>query len=208
MIVLDGRMIVHMVAAEIGEAAGRQLHAVEAALVKPMAGGFHRGVGDAGIRQFPQQLVQGDRIGRRQRAIVVAARRHHAGGADRSGGIAGLLPDLPGEGGDRCLAAGAGHRDHGLRLLAEIARRTQRQRQARIVDRQHRNRQPGNGAALAGHDGGGATLGGIGSIGRAIRLGTGEREKDDARFYLAGIRRNPCNLQIDGSCSLDRQDTG
>ena len=147
-----------------------------------------------------QKLVQGDRIGRRQRAIVVATRRHHAGGADRSGGIAGLLPDLPGKGGDRCLAAGAGHSDHGFRLLAEIAGRTQRQRQARIIHRQHWNQQPGNGTAC--DDCGSATLGSVGSIGRAIRLGTGEREEDDARFHLAEIRRNPGNLQIGGSCSF------
>ncbi|MGY3331765.1 hypothetical protein ACVILI_004782 [Mesorhizobium sp. USDA 4775] len=124
-------------------------HPVETALVEPMAGGFHRSVGDTGIGQFPQQLMQGNRIGRGQRAIVVAAGRHHAGGADRSRGIARLLPDLPGEGGDRGLAAGAGHRHHGLRLLAEIAGGTQRQRQARIVDRQHRNRQSGDGTAFA-----------------------------------------------------------
>ncbi len=146
--------------------------------------------------------MQRDRIGRGQRAIVVAARRHDAGGADRSGGMAGLFPDLPGEGSDRRLAAGAGHRDHGLWLLAEIACRTQRQRQARsstastgTCSRQghcpglQRSRWP--------------TPGRVGGIGRAIRLGAGERKKDDARFYLAGIRRNPGNLQIGGSCSFD-----
>ncbi len=43
-----------MIAAEIGEAAGGELHTVEAALVEPVAGGFHRGVRDAGVRQFPE----------------------------------------------------------------------------------------------------------------------------------------------------------
>ena len=96
MIVLDRRMVVHVVAAEIGEAAGGKPHAVEPALVEPVAGGLHRGVGDAGIREFAQQLVQRDRIGRGQRAVFVAAAarrrrscrcsRPHGRPAPRSGG--------------------------------------------------------------------------------------------------------------------------
>ncbi len=36
----QGRMIVEMVAAEIGEGAGRDTHAVESALIEPVRGGF------------------------------------------------------------------------------------------------------------------------------------------------------------------------
>ena len=85
-IVLDRRMIVHVVAAEIGEAAGGEPDAVEPALVEAVAGGFHRGVGDAGIGEFGEQLVKLDRVGRGERAVVVAAGRDDAGGADAGGG--------------------------------------------------------------------------------------------------------------------------
>ena len=124
------------------------LHAVEPALVEPVARGLHRRMGDAVVGEFGQQPVQRDRIGRGQRAIVVAAGRDDAGGADAGGGMAGLLPDLAREGGDRGLAAGAGDGDHGCRLRAGRSARRQRQRTARIVDarsparRQRRQRHP------------------------------------------------------------------
>ena len=80
------------------KAPAASLHAVEPALVEAMARRFHRRMGDAGIREFAQQLVQRDRIGRGQRAVFVAAGRDDAGRADGGGGMAGLLPDLPREG--------------------------------------------------------------------------------------------------------------
>ena len=70
-----------------------------------------------------QQPVQRDRIGRRQRAVFVAAGRDDAGRADAGGRDAGLLPDLAGEGGDRGLAAGAGHGDHRRRAGADRSAR-------------------------------------------------------------------------------------
>ncbi len=80
--------------------AGGEPDAVEPALVEAVAGGFHRGVGDARVGKFGQQLVELDRIGRGERAVVVAAGRDDARGADAGGGLAGLLPDLAREGGD------------------------------------------------------------------------------------------------------------
>ena len=47
------------------------------------------------VREFGEQAVQRDRIGRRQRAIFVAAGRDDAGRADAGRRLAGLLPDLP-----------------------------------------------------------------------------------------------------------------
>jgi hypothetical protein len=184
MIVLDRRVIVHVVAAEIGEAAGRELHAVEAALVETMAGSLHRCMGDAGVGQFLEQPVQRHRIGRGQRAILVPARRHHTGSADGSGGKTCLLPYLPCEGGDRSLAAGAGHSDHGLRLPPEEARGTQRQRKGADRRRKNRGRETGK------------PLDPAATIAAAPRLAASAAklvpsalvpasEKDDARSYLA-----------------------
>ena len=65
MIVLDRRMIVHVVAAEIGEGAGREFHAVEPTLVEAVARRLHGGMGDAGRSQFGKQHVQRHGIGRR-----------------------------------------------------------------------------------------------------------------------------------------------
>ena len=139
-IVLDRRMVVHVVAAEIGEGAGGEPHAVEPALVEAVARRFHRGVRDTFVGELPQQPMQRHRIGRRQRAIFVAAGRDDAGRADAGRRLAVLLPDLPGERSDRRLAAGAGDGDHRVGLLAEEARCRQRQRQPRIGDFDHRHR--------------------------------------------------------------------
>ena len=97
MVMLDRRVIVHVVAAEIGEPAGGKAHTVQTALVQTVAGGFHRAMSHAGNRQFREQLVQGDWIRRRQRSIVLAARCNHACGADARRGEAGMRPYLPRE---------------------------------------------------------------------------------------------------------------
>ena len=85
MVVLDRRVVVHVVAAEIGEGRGSQLHAVQAFLVETMARRLHGSMCNAGRLQFGQKLVQCDRIRGRQRTVIVAPRRHHAGGADARG---------------------------------------------------------------------------------------------------------------------------
>ena len=105
-----------MIAREIGETARRQPHPIEAELVEPMRGGLHRKMGDLVLRELVQHAMQCHRIGCRQRAIGGAIRPDDAGGAKRRGTMAERGPDLPHEGGDRCLAAGAGHRDDRCRL--------------------------------------------------------------------------------------------
>ena len=139
MIVLDGRMIIHVVAAEIGETAGRQPHPVEPPLVETVARRLHRGMGDAGLGQFGEQPVQRDRIRRGERAVFVAARRDDARRPDRCRRKSRLLPDLARERGDRGLAAGAGDGHHRLGLATEEARGAQRQCQARVFHLEARN---------------------------------------------------------------------
>ena len=53
-----------MVAGDVGEARRRQVHAVEPALVEPVARGLHRRVGHALVGELGQQPVQRDRLGR------------------------------------------------------------------------------------------------------------------------------------------------
>ncbi len=70
-VVLDRRVVVHVVAAEIGEGAPPKAARRRGALVEAVAGSFHRRMGDAGIGEFGEQLVQRYRIGRGQRTVVV-----------------------------------------------------------------------------------------------------------------------------------------
>ena len=149
MVLLDGRMVVHVVAAEIGEGAGREPDAVEPPLVEAVARRLHRGMGDAGIGKLGEQLVQLDRIGRGELTVVVAAGRHDAGGADAGRRVSRLLPDLAGEGGDRGLAAGAGDGDHGFRLARIKPRRDPREHKPGIFDGNHRRWRRPSAAPLA-----------------------------------------------------------
>ena len=65
-------MIVEMIAAEVGEAAGRDAHAVEPMLVEPVRGGLDREMRDAFAGELIQRAVQRDRIGRGERAVDLA----------------------------------------------------------------------------------------------------------------------------------------
>ena len=51
---LEVGVVVEVVAAEVGEARGREVHAVEAALVEAVARRFHGGVGDALVGELGQ----------------------------------------------------------------------------------------------------------------------------------------------------------
>ena len=126
------RMVVHVIAREIGEAAGGDAHAIEPELVEPVRGRLEGQMRDAVAGDFVKLPVQRDRVRRRQRAVHRALRRNQTDGADAGGSVAEPFPDLARERGDRRLAAGPGHR-RCCRGLARIkSRRRQRQRAARI----------------------------------------------------------------------------
>ena len=90
-----------------------------------------------------QQPVQRDRIGRGQRAIFVAAGRDDAGRADAGRRLAVLLPDLPGEGGDRGLAAVPVTATMVSGCLPKKRAAVERQRQPRVGDFDDRHRDAG-----------------------------------------------------------------
>ena len=112
----DIRMIIHVVARQIGKTAGSDAHAVEPELVEPVRGSLEREMRDAVACDLVELAMQRDRIGRGQRAIDGALRRHQSDGADAGGSVSQPLPDLAREGGNRGLAAGAGHRRDRRRL--------------------------------------------------------------------------------------------
>ena len=116
---LHARVIVEMVAAEIGEGGGLQPHAVQPVLVEAVRGGLEGQMRDALGRQLRQRPVQRDRVGRGQRAVDAAVGLDEADGAERGGLAAERGEDLAREVGHRGLAAGAGDGDDGRGLGAD-----------------------------------------------------------------------------------------
>ncbi len=192
-------MVVHVVAAEIGKGRSRKLDAVEPALVEAVAGSLHRRMGDAGICEFGKKLVQGNRIGRGERTVVVAAGRHHACRADHRGSKARMRPDLPGEGGDRGLAGRARHRNHRLRLATVERGGGAREKGARVAERKN-----GCGGSIrldAGFsdDGNGAARKRVDDIAGAVCLGAGDGDEKISWLHMPAVGRNAGNLDLRGS---------
>ena len=185
-------MIIHVVAREIGEAAGRDAHAVEAELVEPMRGRFERKMRDAVARDLVELPVQCDRVRRGQRAVDGAFWRNETDGADARGVMAKTLPDLPRESGNRCLAAGARHRRDGVRLLRIKFRRSQRQRAARIFADDEGNArafQP-----MVACDSNGTGHNGRIYKTRTVSLAARERKEQIARLHRAAVDGQPPHL--------------
>jgi len=136
-IVVEPRVIIQMVLAEVGKRRCRQPHPVQPPLRQAVRGGFHRCMGHASLGHIRQQPVQRNRL-----RCGVAQRRaegsFHPGGADIHRLPAQRRPDLPGKGRHRGLAVGAGHRHHRLRLRAKPQRRRIGQRLPRIFGQHHR----------------------------------------------------------------------
>ncbi len=68
-IILGRRVVIHVVAAEIGEGAGGKPHAVEPLLVEAVRRRLHREMGDARVGERLKRPVEGQRVRRRQRTI-------------------------------------------------------------------------------------------------------------------------------------------
>ena len=88
----ERRMIVEMIAADIGEGAGRDAHAVEPVLVEAVRGRFQHQMRHALAGELVERAMQRDRIGRGERAVDLAPRRNQADGADARRRLAGRLP--------------------------------------------------------------------------------------------------------------------
>ena len=73
-----GAVIIQMIARQIGERRGADLHAVESVLIEPVARRFHGQMGHAFVGQRLQRAMQVDRIGRGQTAGKIRFRRDDA----------------------------------------------------------------------------------------------------------------------------------
>ena len=196
-------MIIHVVARQIGEAAGRDAHAVETILIEPVRGRFEGEMRDAVARDLVELSMQRDRIGRGQRAVDGALRRYQPDGADAGGGMPEPLPDLAREGGDRGLAAGAGDGGDGRGLLRIKLRRGQRQRAARIGRGHERHGQALRRMIAGNRDGAGRNR--RIDEARAVGPAAGEREEQIARLDHAAVHGEARDVDRPGlrvDCSL------
>ena len=159
-IFVKARVVIQVILAEIGEGPGLDPHPVQAALIQSVAGGLHRGMGDARGDRLGQDAVQGQRIGGGMGKLrLVIALDPHRAQADRL--VAQRLPDLAGEAGHAGLAAGAGDGHDMVGLIGEPQRRGAGQGCARILGHDQRpvpaRQDVGGdlGALTVGQDGGG-----------------------------------------------------
>src|SRR5262245_58402972 len=133
-VILQCRMIIEMIAAEIRKAAGRDTHAVETALIEPMRRRFDRKVRHAFAGELIEAAVQCNRVWRCERAVDLMLGRDEPYRADAGRRMAERDPDLTGERRNRRLSARASNRRDHLRLTREQCRRSQRQSPARVLD--------------------------------------------------------------------------
>ena len=188
-IVLERRVIVEMIARQIGEGGGGQAHAVEPLLVEPVRGGLHRQMRDAGVGE------RCERSGAARSGPASSASRRSLTGREttpsvpsEAASIAEPAPDLAREGGDRGLAAGAGDGGDGRGLARIEARGGAREREARVVDAHERRTSETSGARSPTTDAAPLASASRG-MSEAVVLRAREREEDVARLDLAAVRR-------------------
>ena len=78
-IMRDVRMVIHVVAREIGESAGRYAHAVQPILIEPVRRGLECQMADAVSGNLVELAMQRDRVRRQAAATVLVARRPRPG---------------------------------------------------------------------------------------------------------------------------------
>src|SRR4051794_23387280 len=104
----EARVVIEMVAGDVGEPTGRDPHAVETVLIEAVRRGFEREMRHSLLGETMQRAMQTDRIGRGERAVGLPPRRHDTHRSDAGGRVPECSPDLTGESRDRSFAAGAG----------------------------------------------------------------------------------------------------
>ena len=120
---IEVRMIVEMIARDVGECRRGKVQAIEPVLIEPMRRSFDREMADAIAGQGLKRAMQLDRVGCGQCAVAFAARRNDTNCADARGLVAVRRPDLPRERCHRSFAARPGDGGNGTRLASEEFRR-------------------------------------------------------------------------------------
>ena len=193
----ERRVIIEMVAADIGEGAGGDTHAVEPELIEAVRRRLQHQMGDVVAGQFVERTVQRDRIGRGQRAVDFAPRRNQADGADARRRLSGRFPDLAGERGDRGLAAGSGDGRDGVGLTLEEPRGRDRERASRIADA-HEGDAVGqrDRRHLLRHDRDRAGINRAPHEFEPVILGARHRHEQALGLDLAAVGRDPPHIEV------------
>ena len=152
-IVLHRRVIIEVIAAEVGERPGHDLRPLVAELRQPVARCLISDVGDALAREAAEIGEKRDDIGGGQSGRNRLVRRCHPQRADRGRAVPSHAPQLPGHLDATGLAVGPGDRDNRCGDRGEEPRRkpgkgaarvirdnVKRARNVRLGPRDHRNR--------------------------------------------------------------------
>ena len=191
---LQRGVVVQVVARQIGEAGGGELHAIQAELRQPVRGGLQRRVRHTVARQRSQRFGNGNRVGRGERGTAGnGAPTVHGGSDDAERAEAGrLVPDgedLAQEVDGAGLAVGAGDGERGRRLRAGMDRGELRQPPARfaILDQRARRHAGRPFRARRRQHGGGATRHRLGNEAAAVLGGPGQCCEQEAGADLAAV---------------------
>jgi len=195
-----------VVARQVGEPGGGEPHAVQAELGEPVAGCFEGGAVGPRPGQRRQLAVQGDRVGRGQRAGARPGRADHPERANGGGGQTHRAPDLAREGGRRGLAVGARHRDAGAGRAGMEACRNLGQAAARIGVDDHGDPigRPADIDRVGHQKRRRAARDGIVDEIAAVGSQTGQGGEQEARTDFAGIAGDPGDLDIGSGPGVGR----
>ena len=195
-VIFERRVIVHVVAGDVGETATENPDAIEAMLVQTVAGGFDRQMIDTVGFQLGQQFVNLHRIRRGVRQRHHAVRRDHAHGAQAGGGLAQRGPDFAQERDDGRLTLGAGDGGDCLGLRVIKSGGVARQAQAWIFGRNKRHAQRRDVAFQRGRaqHGAGAARHRVLHEFRAVGFRPGQGREQIAGFDLAAVAGQTCEV--------------
>ncbi len=147
--------------------------------------------------QLIKRAMQRYRIWGRQRTVNRSLRRHKTNGANTCSGMTKMLPDLPGECGDGCLAASAG--DNGdIRGLARIKPRSRKRQQPARMRRCNKHRAIIVLRRVSGNDSNRTCGNRLVDKARTIGLCTGKREEHIACFHMATVHSKTANRNLGG----------
>ena len=198
---VERRMIIEMIAAEIGERAGRHPQPIETILVQPMGRRLDDQMRHALAGKAAHGSMQCDGVRRRESAIGLALWRDEPHCADAGRCEAELRPNLAGEGGNGGFPAGAGDGGNDARHARKELRSRKRERPADIVYVDKRNflRQRALRRPL-GHYGRRTGCEGLIDKAQAVVPCAGHRDEQLARPYTAAVRADAGKVERRETC--------
>jgi hypothetical protein len=194
---LERRVIVEVIARDVGEGGGGDVNTVETELVEPVTRRFERQMIDALVLQSRELRVEIDGIGRRAPELHMTRRRIDPERADACRLATLRRPDLAQEMRDRRLAVGAGDGRHAFRLSAVERGGHARESEARIGIGNKDHAEPAGvlGQVRRTENRDGAAAHGVFDETDAVGFHAFERGEQESRLDLAAVRRKPAEFR-------------